>query len=210
MPKTSWIEEFERAAISRNPDLVRKLRPGISEARIKRGLSHAKATGELGPIIAFYTWRDGTDLSLSIPVNAKRELEAEKAKVAFFPGPPFYYYLGLEMAVGHFGHLEAAAKNHPKLKAGVGRYFPVFWNGSTDWLALDISPSNKNRVILMEHEANRPFKEAYSSFDEFVADAIRANTENKPLRCFQNWRPGISEREKIEATLRAAYEKGGL
>jgi hypothetical protein len=182
---TAWIGDFERAAIARNPSLTAKLQAGLSEARVKRALGRAKVIGDVAPLIALYTWRNGTDLSISVPVNTKQGLEAERAKMTFFPEKPYYYFLCLEMAIGHFGHLEVAAKTHPRLTEGVGRYFPMFWDGSTDWLALDVKPPNKNRVMLMEHKSEQPFREAYSSFDEFVSDAIRTNAENKPLRCFQ-------------------------
>lgn len=181
----AWTGDLERATIARNPSLAAKFQAGLSKERVNRALKRAKVTGDVAPLFALYTWRNGTDLSLASRVDSRLSFETERTKMTFFPGKPYYFFPALEMAIGHFGHLEAAAKAHPKLTEGVGRYFPVFWDGSTDWLAIDLKPSNRNRVVLMEHKSDQPFKQGYSSFHEFVADAIRANAENRPLGCFQ-------------------------
>jgi hypothetical protein len=76
-------------------------------------------------------------------------------------------------------------KYRPALKAVVDRYFPAFWDGSTGWLAIDLKPSCNNRVVIIECETENPVREAYSSFEEFLKDAIRANEENDSLACFQ-------------------------
>src|SRR5262249_19292613 len=125
------------------------------------------------------------------------------------PGKP-YFFPSLEWTIGDFLDLKEVVKNYPKISEAVGRYFPLFWDGSTETLAVDLKPTKQNRVLIVDTKSERPFKEAYSSFDEFVADAIRANTENKPLRCFQNWRPGESGRDKIEKAMRSLYEKGDI
>lgn len=204
MSKTDWIQRFERAAISRNPVLATKLQPGLSEGSVERVLSRKKATGELAPIIALYTWKNGTDLTSDPAVLSFNEFRVSRS---FFPGKP-YFFPCFELTAGHFETLKDIAKNYPKVSEAVGRYFPFFWDGATEHLAIDLKPGNGNRVLIVDHSSEQPILEAYGSFEEFVTDAIRANTENKPLRCFQNWRPGISEREKIEAAIRAAYEKG--
>jgi hypothetical protein len=180
----TWIEDFERAAISRNPDLTRKLQPGLSEARVKRGLDRAKVIGEVSPLIALYTWRNGTDLSLRGEVDNRDSLEAEKGRMSFFRSKP-YYFPCFEMALGHFETFTAIAKNYPKISEAVGRYFPIFWDGSTERIAVDLKPLNRNRVLIVDHRSERGIWEVYRSFEDFVTDAIRANSGNKPLSCIK-------------------------
>jgi len=179
--KTEWIEEFTRAAIARNSILARKLQPGLSKARVERVLSRAKVTGETNPIIALYCWKNGTDLASDPAIPNFNEL---KVSCSFFPGKP-YFFRPLEMSVASFDSFKAIAENYPKISEAIGRYFPIFWDGSTEHLAIDVKPSNRNRVLIVDHRSGQPIREAYNSFEEFVLDAIRANVENKPLRCFQ-------------------------
>jgi len=181
---TAWVKDLEKAVTTRNPSLTARLQPGLPEARVKRALDRAKVTGDVAPLIALYTWRNGTDLSLASNVNSKQALDVEKAKMSFFPGKRCCFP-SLEMAIGHFNVFKEIAKNYPKISEAVGRYFPVFWNGSTEELAIDLKPSNRSRVLIVDHRSDPAIREAYSSFEEFVADAIRVNEENKPLRCFQ-------------------------
>ncbi len=187
MLQSDWLRQFEQAAIARNPILATKLQPGLPEARVQRVLRRAGVAGNIAPLYDLYTWKDGTDLTFSpLPSRVVPDFyESQKAKTSFFAGKP-YFFICLEMAIGHFGHLEAALRTQPRLKEGVNRYFPVFWDGSSEWLSVDLKPVNGNRIMIVDSRADQPFSEAYSSFEEFIADAIRANEENRPLRCFQS------------------------
>ncbi len=185
MIKTDWIERLEQTAIARNPILATKLQPGLSEARVKRVLSRGKVTGEISPSVALYTWQDGTDLTSDPAIPNFNDWKVSRS---FFSGKP-YFFPCLEWAVADFDSFKAIAKNYPKISEAVGRYFPVFWDGSTECLSVDLKASNHNRVMIIESRSDQPIRQAYSSFGEFIADAIRANEENKPLRCFQNWKP---------------------
>lgn len=181
MSKTDWIERFEQAAIARNPILAAKLQPGLSEARLKRAMTRGKVTGEISPIIALYTWKDGMDLASDSAIPNFNDWRVSRS---FFPGKP-YFFPCLEWAIADFHSFKEIAKNYPKISEAVDRYFPVFWDGSTECLSIDLKVSKHNRVMIIDHRSDQPIREAYSSFDEFVSDAIRANEENKPLRCFQ-------------------------
>src|SRR5262245_40412988 len=126
MPKTDWIERFEHAAISRNPALATKLRPGLSAGRVQRALSRAEVTGEIAPIVALYTWRDGMDLTSDSRVSNFNDWKVSRS---FFPGKP-YFFPSLEWTIGDFLDLKEVVKNYPKISEAVGRYFPLFWDGS--------------------------------------------------------------------------------
>lgn len=192
--KPGCVEDLARVVLSRNPSVSSKLHAGLSESRIKRVLDRAKVSGEIAPLIAFYRWRNGTDLSLASNVESRQALEGEKAKMSFFPCM-YYYFPSLEMATAHFDTIKEVAKNYPNISDAVGRYFPLFWNGSTEWLAVDLKPSNRNRMMIVNHKSDPAIRIAYSSFDEFVADAVRANEENRPLRCFGELGAGRCEHD---------------
>jgi hypothetical protein len=78
-----------------------------------------------------------------------------------------------------------AAKHRPELKEGARRYLPLFWDGNTAYLTLDIDPESNGRVVFFENESDRPFREAYATFDVFLIDAVRANEADEPLCCFE-------------------------
>ena len=96
-------------------------------------------------------------------------------------------FMPFTFILGHFEGFKAYAKYHENMKQIAGRYFPLFWNGSmgrSDWLAVDLEPSSNSRVVLIDTHADDPALQAYSSFDDFITDAIRANRENDSLMCF--------------------------
>jgi hypothetical protein len=158
---------FETLAIGQHPLLASKLQEGLSEDSVRRYLKRHRVEGELGDIVAVYTWRNGTRL----------DPELAASKRGFFPGKP-YYLLDLEMAVGHLEHTRVAARKRPQLAEGVS-YFPLFWDGSTSWIATDTRPLQYNRVVLAEHRAEVPFREANASLRDFFIDVIKALEENR-------------------------------
>jgi hypothetical protein len=59
------------------------------------------------------------------------------------------------------------------------RYIPVFWDGVTGSLAIDLKPGMRNRVMAVEFESELPFREICDSFDAFLSDATRAIQHNE-------------------------------
>jgi hypothetical protein len=110
-----------------------------------------------------------------------RDIAAEQMGIT--PGA-IYHFLELEMAIGHAGHLREAAKFHPDLTGVAGRYFPVLWDGSDCWFAVDTGSGARGRLVRIEAQSDEPIREAYSSFDEFLADLVRANEQNDEMACF--------------------------
>ncbi len=181
MVEQNWIREFEEAAMARNQLLAKKLRPGLSERRLERALRQWNVTGEISPLVALYTWKDGMDLAFDPSIPNFNDL---RAHTSVFPGRP-YFFPSFDWAATSFDSFGEIAKNYPKIADAVGRYFPIFWNGATEYLVVDLTPSNRNRLFILDHRSEEPIREAYGSFDEFVADAIGANTENRLLQCFR-------------------------
>jgi len=162
------LPRFEAVTIGQHSLLASKLQEGLSEDAVRRYLKRHKVEGELGDIIAIFTWRNG----------ARLDPELAASKRGFFPGKP-YYLLDLEMAVGHLEHTKVAARKHSELAEGVS-YFPLFWDGSTSWITTDIRPHRDNRVVLADHRAEIPFREVSASLRGFMTDVIKAIEEDRP------------------------------
>jgi len=171
--KTTLLDEFERALRERNPTLANRLQPGLPETRIRRMLSRAKVQGAVEPVIELFSWRNGSQLDPS---------------VAQFSSPfpkSDYIFMDFELMLADFDGFKEGAIYHPRMTELVGRYFPIFWDGSNGWLAVDIGSLSPNRVVLVDAQCEEPVKDAYRSFHEFLKDAIRANEENDKLACFK-------------------------
>jgi len=168
---------LEQAISDRNPVLAKRLRRGRSEAFLRKRLEKEGATGCVEPVVALFSWKDGTELDASVPPE----------RVSPFPGSGYFMFMPFTFIVGHFDMFRDYAKHHENMKQVAGRYFPLFWNGSKgirDWIAVDLEPSQNSRVVLIDSHANDPIDPAYATFEEFITDAVRANRENDSLKCF--------------------------
>ena len=74
--------------------------------------------------------------------------------------------------------------NNSNYKRVVGRYFPLFWSGSTNWMAVDLRQSANNRMVIIDPDLDEIVNEIYGSFEEFLKDAVRANEQDRALHCF--------------------------
>lgn len=180
------LQKLEQAIKTGNLFLAERLKPGLPESEIRAALNRAKITGAVQPVVDLYSWKNGTIL------DGETALE----KTGFFPGQ-IYQFVDLETAVQNWKTMNDAAGQLSEMLQGTeaesmfdlaGQYFPVFWDGATGSLAIDLKPSNKNRVVMIEFESTEPICEGYGSFNEFIADVIRAQTEGGTLACFQSER----------------------
>jgi hypothetical protein len=168
------LVRLERAIRGRKPGLIGILEPGLPESRIRRMLARGKVTGCVEPVVEVFSWRSGTQGKPGITME----------EMSLFPDPAFIL-VELELMIAHFRGFEEVVGDHPKYEGVIGRYFPLFWNGSSDFLAVDLDPSRNSRVVIIEHKAEKLVREGYASFDGFLEDAIRANEKNEKLACFQ-------------------------
>jgi hypothetical protein len=167
------LEQFERAVRKRNPALADSLQPGLPEADIREMLQTEGVRGHIEPIVSFFVWKNGTALDPDVTLG-----EAS-------PFPESIYCFGdLNTMIEHFVGFHEGFAYHPKFEETDGRYFPLFWDNSTGYLAVDLR-SPKHRVVLLEPESEELASSAYASFEEFLRDAIRANEEDDDLTCFQ-------------------------
>lgn len=169
----SLLETFEDALRERNQVLAKRLRTGLPPDRIRRLLNRAKINGSTDPLLFVYAWKNGTDIDETLT----------ESQASPFP-KSIYMFMELEMMIVHFQGLAEGAVYHPRMVEMVGRYFPIFWDGSTGYLAVDLQKNEKSQVVLIEIEWEIPVRRAYASLEEFLIDAIRANRENEPLSCF--------------------------
>jgi len=161
---------LENAIRAKKPKLAEALLPGLTGAEIVDILNRANVDKNVDAVIALYSWKNGVD--------------AAKAREPFFPGT-IYQFLPLEAALEHCATVEQAvaaliAMGSPiEMPRDPGRYLPVFWDGVTASLAIDLKPGMSNRVIEIEFESEEPFRKVCDSFDAFLAEAARAIEEDE-------------------------------
>jgi hypothetical protein len=184
------LQRLERAIFKRSPLLSAKLRRGLATSELEVILKKAKIAAVPEAIKRLYLWRNGTTLDQALMTS----------KTGFFPGQ-LYQFSEVTKAIEHMrAYSDSMCSSFPELAHFRGRFFPAFWNGSTNWIGFD--PQSKDcRVVLVRYfvrEASimdgkytpeihdkTPPREAYKSFEDFLTDAIRANSENAPMLCFQ-------------------------
>ncbi len=175
MNKASF-DKLEKAIRARRPNLAKALQPGLPEAQVTDILKRAKVGKNVDAVVALYSWKNGADTT--------------KAKQTFFP-ESIYQFLPLDAAVEQCAAVQRAVNALTELGSPIelpreaGRYLPVFWDGVTGFLAIDLKPAKSNRVIEIEFESEEPFREVCDSFEAFLADATKAIEENEPLSCIQ-------------------------
>lgn len=218
------IQKLEAAVLRRNPALAQSLQPGLPVETIKKDLKRADITGAIEPILELYSWHNGTILHgeseafnaglkagfvpplISSPSDSHK---AEMERVCKMAGAPFdpnfkiytaFHFLRLKTAIIDMRSYREYARSNPKLSIIVGRFFPILWDGSSSYLAIDIDVSSGNRVVLIQKRDEYPLREAYPSFEEFLKDAIRANENDDLLSCLRAGGRPITSGPKAEVT----------
>lgn len=167
------LRKFEDALRKRNPVLCECLQKGLSEARIRTKLEKAGVTGNVESVVQLFSWKNGSDPNPRLT----------QAQASPFP-ESIYMFMDFSMMLGHLGHFKECAVYHPRYGDIAERYFPLFWDGSNSWIAVDLAPAKRSRVVLLVTELEDSVVEAYDTFDAFLVDATRANDENDELACF--------------------------
>lgn len=168
--KKALFVNLEKAILATKPKLAEALQPGLTEAQITDALNRANLDKNVDAVVALYSWKNGADMA--------------KAQEGFF-SESIYQFLSLEAAVEHCANLQVAVNALIALGSPVempqeaGRYIPVFWDGVTGYLAIDLKPDMSNRVMEIEFESEEPFREVCDSFDAFLADVTEAIQENE-------------------------------
>ena len=64
-----YLKSLEAAFRERNPSLAASLRPGLSPEKITRGLKRAQAAGNLEPVVALFSWKDGFEPDVGVSMK---------------------------------------------------------------------------------------------------------------------------------------------
>jgi len=211
------LRKLESAALRRSPALVTLLQPPLTEKQIHSNLKRAAVEGGIDPILALYTWRNGTQIPGSSIEDANQAAllpprmvplgESDKEFLAAVGAPrdtwpEQYHLLDLKTALRIVKSIRAQGQRVPAVAHLAGRYIPFlsesYFGGM---IAVDIDPSAGNRVVKIQLRPNRdphPLRLAYASFADFLDDAIRSNEANQPLACL------LAECEPIHPSPQAA------
>ena len=167
------LEHLENLIRQTKPDVANALQPGLIEDAMQTMLRAGKVGGNVYPILSFFGWRNGCEFDSSTTLG----------EASPFP-ESIYGFLDFKTAIEHFGLFHETLIYHPKFDEADGRYFPLFWDSSNSWIALDLDPNAHGRVVLLITESEELAYEAYSTLEAFIQDAIQANSKNEPLTCF--------------------------
>lgn len=224
------IQKLELAVLRRNPGLAQMLQPGLNLAQIQKELKRGGIEGAVEPIIGLYSWRNGTQLQgngavfetafrgglvppRTIPMTESEKEFMRAIGVKRDTHPEHYHLMDLKNAVRFAKQFKLNSKYVAAKGGAQGGYFPFLWEtgrGSA-YLAVDLEPSGNNAVVKIETMETRdkyPLREAYSSFDDFLTDAIWCNENNQPLACLRSeTRPIIHMPTASPATGADATEK---
>jgi hypothetical protein len=164
---------FEQVMCDRNPDLKAHLLPGLGMAASIRKFS---AMGKAREILSeLYSWHSGTN-----PTERKHPggHMFTFANLSVVPCDVFIFS-PIELTIAHRGSWRLAERQIRSLKDVANKYFPIFWNGGTRWIALEINGSN--RVVFIDFDSFPATRPAYKSFEECIQDLIGANLQRRPI-----------------------------
>jgi hypothetical protein len=185
IPRTNLLQELESVLAENRPRLAERLQPGLPEMKIRKMLSKGQIEGAIDALVALYKWKDGTILSaLRSRDDTPMAYHTFRIEVSFVPKHT-YFFTSLERAINDFDFIKQIASRHPTAASVAGRYFPILCNGATEWFALDLNSGADSRVAIIQPKAEDTCREAYSSFEAFIFDVIRANREDDSLNCFR-------------------------
>lgn len=155
----TFLNEFENTLSERNPNLGQSLRPGLPGEKVRQILKRAKVTGDVEPIVALFTWKNGCQPGLGFTMR-------------LFPTLDFQFW-DLNRMVAYFAAFQDLAKENPRLRDLANRYFPIFWNGTSRWLAIDLREKRDSQIVVIDLERKPPVEGLSSSFDKFIREAIQ-------------------------------------
>ncbi len=94
-------------------------------------------------------------------------------------------FIQSQLMIAHFEAFPEYAKYRPELCPLVGRYFPLFWDGSVTWLAVDLDASHQSRVVAISLEGDYGPRLVRETFAAFLEEATLANEEDRSMGCLE-------------------------
>ena len=207
------FQALEAALLRRSPAIGPLLEPALTEKQVRSQLKRAGIDGAVDPIIALYTWHNGMRVAgssvqagMDAAIVPPRTLPLSQSEVEFLAAVgakgrqdwvETYHFINLKSAILQAKSFRSQAVREPEVAHLMSGFFPFLHESyRSARFAVDISPSNGNRVVWMRAASSRAPRatfEAYESFEEFLKDAIRSNETNEPLQCL------VTERKPIVA-----------
>jgi len=141
----------------------------LPPAKIRAMLKKANVKGNIEPIIELFSWRNGT-----FPMQ---DFTGEKTRI--IPHSRISL-MRLENMIDHYLCFKEMEEYNPRYKTLGGRFFPLFWDGSSTYILVDLE-SPDGEILLLETQSDHFLREGYCTFADFIRDAIRANQMGEPL-----------------------------
>ena len=164
------LQQFEIALRKRSEVLAQRLQPGLAPSIIQKKLERARVVGNVEPIVSLFSWRNGSELDRSISrIEATPFLQSA------------YIFLNFERMLMDFKSFYEYSNYHKKYLPIIGKYFPLFWNGFNNWIAVNIKSSGTGEIVLLLTHEEEIARLACVSFKIFIEDAIKANESNLPM-----------------------------
>jgi hypothetical protein len=166
----STLGALEQLLLRWNPDLLDAFNPGLTAQKIALEMKSHRLAAATEDIVRLYAWRNGTALSPALV--ARRQ--------GLFPAARPFYFIDLEMALGHLGHLRSVATKRVELAAGVN-YLPFLWDGSNRWIVISTDVADAGKILSSNHRAAVPFQDLDQSLSLFLDRVVLAITNNVEL-----------------------------
>lgn len=171
---TELLQEFERVLRKANPSKADRLLPGLPRSKVQKMLNKNGIQGCVEPILGLFSWRNGT----------RGEAYITEEEVSIIPFSKFFLPR-LDLMIADFCSFPEIVRYQSRYRELVGRYFPILWDGSVNYISIDLESQSVGRVAIIERDAPALVREAYPSFTEFVSDVVVATQNNRRLSCFQ-------------------------
>ena len=158
------LEQLEKSVVEVNPKLAERLLPGIPEEKIVRLLQKHQVHNSVSEIVSVFAWKNGCRLDPSM-----------SGFESLFPNTGFMF-LNFKTMLHHFESHKECAVVHSRLAADFGCSFPLFWDGSVDWLAIGIADKNSGKIVrLSMRDGSMPSMRTHDTLDDLINEAIKAN-----------------------------------
>lgn len=174
------FRRLDDAINKRSPVLSSRLHPGLDATIIAKVLNKAGAVGNIQPIIDLFSWKNGSTLD---PLIKEEDWK-------FFPHA-IYMFLNLEKMVANFKGFKELAKYSPKYSEVAGRFFPLFWDGRENFLAIDLSPTGKGAIVFIDPHAPHLMGQICPSLEDLIEKAIEGNLKNEKVPGVPSYRPHL-------------------
>ncbi len=161
--KLDILESLEKQIADKSPVVFAKLQSGLTRKQIERRFVKYKVKGNVDSITALYEWRNGMTLDNALRLSG----------LSFVP-QDLFFFSDLDRACIDYISFPEYVESNPALAVVTERFFPVFWNGSTEWLGVDLDPSETNGIVKIDSQSDSPLHQIFPSIERFLDDLVQS------------------------------------